>query len=115
MPVLRLKGCGESATVLLRKRRAITSAWIIVSLVSAIITWAIMYLVYVAVFPGYVLTANSILGQFGAQYPQLNALVGNLTSQINAVFIIVSIGVFFFMLLAPYLFEPLSGGSSEPY
>ena len=92
------------------KRRAITTAWIILSLMSGIITWVILYLLYIYLFPGYVATANSITSLFGGQYPALNSFVGNLTSNVNGAFILIGVGVFFFMLVAPYLFEPVSSG-----
>lgn len=73
-------------------------------------------MLYIFVFaPVYVVPVNDILGQFGSQYPALQTMAANLTSGENAAFVIVAIGVFFFMLIAPYLFEPLSSGESGPY
>jgi hypothetical protein len=96
----------------MKSRRGLTTAYIILSLISSIVTWVILYVVYIFVFgPALVIPANTILGDFGSKYPQMNLIVANVVSQTNAAFVLIAIGVFFFMLVAPYIFEPISGGS----
>lgn len=90
------------------QRRAITSAWIIVSLLSGILTFFIMYSLYIFLMPVYVVPVNQILSEFGASITQLNNYAGNINEDINADFIIIPVGVFFFMLVAPYIQEALS-------
>ena len=97
------------------KRRAITTAYIILSVASGVISWALLYGLYIWLFPAYVSTANDILGQFGSTYPSLNTFVGNLTSDVNAAFVLIGIGVFFFMVVAGFLYEPTSTAYGDSY
>jgi hypothetical protein len=87
-----------------------TTAWIILSVISGIISWVVLYGLYIVLFAPFVMVENTILGNFGTTYPVLNTFVANITSGANAAFVIIGIGVFFFMMVAPFLFEPTSIG-----
>lgn len=79
-------------------------------MVSGIISWVVLYALYIVLFAPFVTIQNTILGMYGVKYPMLNTVAANLTSTANAAFVIIAVGIFFFMLIAPFIFEPTSVG-----
>ena len=77
-------------------------------MISGVVSWVVLYVLYAILFPPFVSIQNTIVGTFGVQYPALQAMATNLTSLANAAFVLIAIGVFIFMLVAGYLSEPLS-------
>jgi hypothetical protein len=77
-------------------------------MILGVITWVILYTVYVFIFPPFVAVQNTVVGLYGVQFPTLQTMATNLTSDANAAFIIIAIGVAGLMVFVGYLAEPLS-------
>ena len=85
-----------------------TTPWIIFSSLSAIVVWALLYFTYVFLFAPLVVVGNFVAQNFGVQYPQLVPLIANVVTEANAAFVMVGLGVFVFMMIIGYFFEPTS-------
>ena len=79
-----------------------TTAWIFISALTAAISYVALTLLYLFVMPSWVSFANTVNVVAGATTPGLNTLTSYETSNINAAFIILAIGIFVFMYLAPF-------------
>ena len=84
-----------------------TTAWILVSIVSGIVAYVGLYMAYVFLIPPWIIFALQMT-QVRPGDSTLNTILGNLTNNINAAFVIIAVGIFFFMLISGYKDEPTS-------
>jgi hypothetical protein len=96
------------------KRRAITTAWVILSTASGIVSWGVLYAMYVFLFAPFVDIGDTAVSDLGGQIPQLVGFWQGLYSDMNAAFIIVGVGIFVFFMVLGFLFEPQSQGVALP-
>jgi hypothetical protein len=85
-----------------------TTIWIIFSSLSAIVVWVLLYFTYVFIFAPLVTVSDFVAQNFGGTYPQLLPLIANVVSEANAAFVAVAVGVFVFLMIVGYFFEPTS-------
>ena len=99
-----------------RKRRgAVSSGWIIISVLSGVVSYVFLYMAYLFIFPAWITTADTTVANYGEQCLKLSTcvlqqLVTTLTTELNISFVLIAVSIFIFMLFAGFRTEPSSSG-----
>lgn len=85
-----------------------TTAWIFISALTAALSYVGLTMAYIFLMPVWVSFANTAVMVEGPTTPGLNTVTGYLTSNINEAFVLLAVGIFIFMYIAPFRQEPTS-------